>query len=216
MTACAHYRLPYPDLDDAFQHMMLVYFTFHGQRPRMAELMVELYRARQYKDLAEIFALGFPCDYLEQQWKKGLANRFAGAPPSGWATAPFERVIFSAASGHNEMPNHARLRSASKKIPLETVTKIWQTYAKQHDKGIENQVIQITGMIRKERSLSPSIRFADVVIHHLTLESLWEKGLITGKLTPAHELMLYYGHQLSLASLSSTVKRHVLATELDL
>ena len=216
MTASAHYSLPYPDLDDAFGHMMLVYFTFHGQRPRMAELMVELYRARQYKDLAEFFALGFPIDYLEHQWKKGLTNRFAGAQPSGWATAPFERVVFSAASGHNEMPNHARLSKASKKIPLEAVTKIWQTYAKEDGMGIENQVIQITGLIRKDRSLSPSIRFADVVIHHLTLESLWEKGLITGKLTPAHELMLYYGHQLGLASLSPIVKRQVLATELDL
>ena len=218
MQAHEHYRLGYEDLDHAFHTVLTDYFNkkMGGQSRKLETVMVEQFRATEFEHLAEFFALGFPFEYLEKQWLNGLTLRFAGSKPVGWATVPFRRVLFSAATGHNEAPNEERLHGLSKKMTLESITHAWNAYQSTHDSSADEQFRRLLDANMFRNTGKPASGLSKIVAFHLIFEWMWHNGQIKGKLTAAQNLMLYYSGDLPIEQLPAAVKRHVLTTDLDI
>lgn len=219
MPAHEHYRLGYTDLDHAFHKVLPDYFAkkMANQNRKLETLMVEQFRATEFENLAEFFALGFPFEYLEKQWLDGITLRFAGSKPVGWATVPFRRVLFSAATGHNEAPNEERLHALSKKMTLESISNAWNAYQSTLDSSADEQFRRLVD-VNMFRNIGKPLSglLSKVVAFHLTFEWMWQNGQVKGKLTPAQHLMLHYSGYLPMEQLPSAVKRHVLTTDLGI
>ncbi len=218
MSAYDHYRIQYTDPDRAFYTILPEYWgklKGRSQTP-LEDQMVEQYRGLDFITLSEFFALGFPFDYLERQWRLGMTRRFAGAQPTGWATASFQRVLFSAATGANESINEERVASVSKKMPPEAVIKAWGCYQNPSDTIADEQFARLLDSKMFHAMGQSASGLSRVVALHLLVDWMWSNEVIKGKLTPAMTLMLYYSGFKRLEDLSPSIKRLLLSADMDI
>lgn len=218
MSAYGHYRIQYTDPDRAFYTILPEYWGKLKGRPNtpLEDQMVEQYRGLDFITLAEFFALGFPFDYLERQWRLGLNRRFAGAQPTGWAAAPFHRVLFSAATGANESINEERVTSTAKKISPEAVIKAWGCYQNLADTDADKQFARLLDSKMFHAMGQSASGLSRVVALHLLVDWMWSNEMIKGKLTPAMTLMLCYSGFKRLEDLSPSIKRLLLSADMDI